>query len=599
MTRVTQNRKYYSGMAIGDLSSITTASYARTSTRQTDLEIASAGVDRARSWSCWVRWSNIRTNSQRVYNVTNTDNTQLQYALFLISSDNQTVANNARLRFSTFTNLSNVMEIQSSPVTLRNRYYHIVVTYTGSEVNTGLVIYVNGVVDPAPVRTTTGTYTGGLNNSTLRFKIGHETDAAAMIGDVAHMAIWNRVLTSGEVSELYNNGIVRANASSSFYADIVSDWPLTTNGNSLTNSNYNLTETSGSGISYVNHAFPFRVQDQALSFKRATVGNTRYMAFGNLLRKDATTVSWFGYSGTAHPGTADARIDRIDFDLTTFTASAPVTGVIDDGTYSMSGVSCGIDDNGHIHVFAARYNIGGAAFVDARHYKSTDGGATFDSGEVFATTRPRFEFYGRMIAGFAAGEFFVPFYEHTSAVTWTISVFKTTDNWATHSKIQVYDGTAPTIGESAIVNLGNVSGNNTLMILARQNGANYGIYRILSTDGGATWGSPSLTNLASTSASGSNCEICVTDNGKVAVFYMDRVDDYAYISKDNTIADIVASPTAFKTGRLVLRSYSADVTNILGYQGILNIGNGNVLAVTSLEFSTSRADLYFGMGSVY
>jgi hypothetical protein len=48
--------------------------YARVSTRQTALEIASAGVDQTRSWSCWARFSNLVPNSQTIFSVTNDTN---------------------------------------------------------------------------------------------------------------------------------------------------------------------------------------------------------------------------------------------------------------------------------------------------------------------------------------------------------------------------------------------------------------------------------------------------------------------------------------------------------------------------------------------
>lgn len=594
MTKVTQNRKYYNGLAIGLTNH--NGSYMRVSARQTALECAAAGVDRTTSWSCWLRFSNIRNNNQRVFNVSNADSSNNQYAFFLIGTDNTNATNNGKARFTLFTNNSNVIEIQTSLVFNKNRNYHIVITYTGSEASSGLKIYINGVEDASAVKTTTGTYTGGNNQADLRFKIGHETSAASMLGDVRELTIWDEALTSTEVTELYNNGIVKEASLMSFYASkIISYWPLKTDNTSIQNSAFNLSvDSSGAdplGVQY--GRFSFNVNDIGLSFKRVSPTSTRYLSFGNVVRKNASTVSWFGFSGTAHPGTSDAYTVRIDLDIDNFTAGSPVI-IIDDATYSMSGIAGGKDSNGDIHLFGARYNIGGAVFVDARYYKSTDNGDTFVFQRAFSTSRPRFEFYGQMVPGFAAGEYFVPFFEHTSATTWTVSVFKTTDYWATETKIQVFDGTSPKLGEACIWNCGN----NRLLMLSRQEGDTHGIWQVTSSDGGATWSTPVRTNLTATTSAAANAELCQTDNGKLCAIFMDRALDLCYTSKDNNIDTVFNDPTAWRTPVYRLLSYSADSTGILGYPNIINIGNGNVLAICGFELSASRADLVWGIGSV-
>lgn len=582
---VIQGRQQYSGAAFGS----TTTAFLQATTRQTDLEIANATVDRARSYSCWVRFSNIRYNNQRVFNISNADNAIQQLNFFLIAQDNQTVGTNSKARFVVYTDNSNFMYIQSSAEILKNRYYHFAITYTGSEANTGLKLYINGVEDVSATRLTTGTYTGGINHADLRFKVGHQIDLSTMGGNIRDLAIWNRVLTSGEITQLFNSGVPRLNSAATFYSDIVADWPLQVNGSSPQNVNYILAST---GVTYAANFLSFSTTDAPLSFRRTEIGNTRYVAFPALVRLNSTTARVYVRSGTTH--LANGKIISQDINYVTGVASAPADRIVD-ATYDLRGGSAGIDDNGDIHVFSSRYNTGTDTFVDARHYVSTDGGNTFDAGEVFANSRPRFNFYGKVVAGFSAGEFFVPFFEHTSSTTFTVSVFKTTDNWATHSKIQVYDGTGFSIAEPAILNVGN----NTLLMLCRQNNSPYGIYQLQSTDGGNTWSAPALTNLASALATGSNCDVSIAANGKLVVSLMDRSDDYAYVSKDNLITTILSDPLAWNTPGAILRSYTTDSLNILGYLCSLNVGNGNILVVGSLEFSSNRADLYFGIGSPY
>lgn len=81
-------------------------------------------------------------------------------------------------------------------------WYHIVITWKASTSKANL--YVNGAVQTE--KTTSGVT--NLKNSTATFAVGSDSDLAANLGDglVDEVGVWNRVLTTSEVSGLYGSG---------------------------------------------------------------------------------------------------------------------------------------------------------------------------------------------------------------------------------------------------------------------------------------------------------------------------------------------------------------------------------------------------------
>lgn len=574
-----------SGKALHRNCAFGNATWLATSARQVDLEPSVAGVDRARSYSLWLRVTNTSRDQQnRIFGVAeNTGNTSGMVFSMIPSSDNTGVGQ--KYRFRLITSPTDLIYIQSEHVQPRNRWQHIVVTYTGSEANTGFEMYINGIKESNPTRNLTGTYTGMANNSNFRFKVANHESTNSGTFAIRDFCAWDKALSDAEVTELYNDGYPVDITSVSFYANIVAHWPFTSDINCVNNATYNFSQT-GSNTSFITSDLDPR--DKRISFRRATDVNTRYVAFGGLVRKDANTVSWFGRSGTSH--VLGGKIVRIDFDIATETASAPVD-VITDGTYDLRGGSVGIDDNGHIHVFISRYNGGADTFIDTGMYTSTDGGDTFGGLEAFETTYSRYNFYGQHTKGDTAGEFFVPFFEH-NGTDFLVSLFKTTDNWATHSKITVYSGTTQ-MTEPALINLGN--GN--MLIVARRNNSPYGLFAFLSTDGGDTWGSPTLTNLAGTGGP-SNVEMIITKSGKLSAFMTDRSGAWITQSLSNRIDSRISNPANWVDTSNFVQSYATDSYPVLGYPSAYTLDDGRVLIVFSAEFSSSRADLYFGIGSL-
>jgi len=85
-----------------------------------------------------------------------------------------------------------------------NTWYNIAVTYDGSGNNSGLKIYVNGVL-PTQTLDPVGTYVG-MSNTTSPFTIGSfENGVDDFDGKIDEVHVWkNRELTSAEVLDIYN-----------------------------------------------------------------------------------------------------------------------------------------------------------------------------------------------------------------------------------------------------------------------------------------------------------------------------------------------------------------------------------------------------------
>jgi len=88
-------------------------------------------------------------------------------------------------------------------------WYFIVATYDGSESETGLHIYINGVDDSA-TQTESGTYVA-MSNTTTNVLIGSYLSGGVKIGNfsdkIDNLAMFSDELAASEVTDLYNTGV--------------------------------------------------------------------------------------------------------------------------------------------------------------------------------------------------------------------------------------------------------------------------------------------------------------------------------------------------------------------------------------------------------
>lgn len=554
---------------------------ANVSTRQTVLEPSTAGVDHAMSWSVWICPSNVGTQLMRVFGVCETAANNQQYALQL-NLQNTTTSINQKLRFILFTDGSNFINIDTQTIFLRNRWTHVVVTYDGSESNTGLEMYINGVLQTVD-RQATGTYTGARNSANLRFMAGAVFGSSGRYrGDMKDLAVWDNELDQTKVTELFNNGLPIDVTTVSFYgSDIVAYWQMDTDTVCTNSATFNLGTVTGITTRNV----PVGPDFKKLSIFKATVANANYVAFGGMFKNGPNKFDIQLRSGTTH--LANGNIVKISLNSSTLAVTGPIT-VIDDPTVDLRGGSAGIID-GKVMVFSSRFT-GPGTFHNINRYESTDGliGETFGAATVMPTTETAYNFYGKVAETYTNGEFVVPMFEN-DGTNYEINLFHR--NLAgTWTKSNVWTGTTEKYVEAAICRTG---GNSWVMLMRSE--ASSGLFMTFSTDDRASWSTPAATGLGSSGRA--NADMCLDPDGNLIVIYMDRGTDSIYITAGNVIADIIADPTDWNTSSQVFLSYTTDSLGICGYPMIERDGFYYAIAF-SAEFSSSVTDLYLGYGII-
>lgn len=573
---------------------ITGTARANIALRQTALEPSVAGVDKPYSWSCWLRVSNIGTAIQRIFSNSLTAAGTFQYTL-TIREQTSAASVNQKLQFALFTDGSNAINIFSSKKFLKQRWTHVVITYDGSETAAGLKMYLNGVEDTAANKTTSGTYTGAFNNSSLRVQLGHIFTTNRLRGNLRDMCCWNAELSSADVSELYVNTADPGHpidvTSVSFYAtDIAAYWPLHTDFTSPQSANY--TFGTVTGITFGSR--PLSSLYPSFSVQNARIGNTRYIAFGTVLKNGNKINGWIG-SGTSH--VVDTPIDKFVFDTSNISVDTPVTwtdNVLNDLPDGLRGAQVG-NVNGDLFLFTSQYDDVGLAFNDFGRYVATDGIV----GEAFGAftsmelpdTGESINAYGNCIAGDDAGEYFVAYHEYTVA-SQTISVWHTTDNGANWSKVSCFTGDSTKgYNEPCIIKVGV----DTYVMLVREQ-AGACISCSVTTDNFATCSTPVNTGLSTGTGMAA---MCLDDDGNIVAIYADRGDGYVKISLANVVADVLADPTDWNAGSSVFKTID-ETNNILGYPFIVNMGSGFFAAGWSSEQnppSATRTDFFVGYGA--
>ena len=101
-----------------------------------------------------------------------------------------------------------------------NNWYHVACTYDGLGSANGISLYINGS-EVIGTRSSGGSYTA--MHSSSQFAVGKRDLSVNFIGAIDEVAVYSDELTAGEVSTLYNNGIVTP-ARELLTTNLVSDW---------------------------------------------------------------------------------------------------------------------------------------------------------------------------------------------------------------------------------------------------------------------------------------------------------------------------------------------------------------------------------------
>ncbi len=104
---------------------------------------------------------------------------------------------NGNLKARLSSNGTALTSVIATTVLTTGTWYHVAVVYDGTDIR----LYLNGSLDCTPV-----SYSSGIYNSTADFCIGIASDKTShtINGVVDDVAVWNRALTTSEITALYN-----------------------------------------------------------------------------------------------------------------------------------------------------------------------------------------------------------------------------------------------------------------------------------------------------------------------------------------------------------------------------------------------------------
>lgn len=550
--------------------------YANLTTRIVNLEPSVSGVDTSYTWMFWIRPSNLKPDSNRIMVCGPLVNSNFSYVIGLNPMSSQ--VGNGALLISMQTSSGNSIGRYTSFPLKRGRVSHVAITYSGSEANTGIKIYINGVEDTSSVVTSAGTYTGLANDSNARIQFSPVfSSALAFGGDLKDFCFFkNFEANSTQVTEAYNSGVPGTVTSLSYYGSITAYYPFATDLTCTNNAGLNL----GSSTNVATRSSNFGTSYESMSFANAYTSNSRYLAFG-ALAEVGTEIRIYQRSGATH--LTDGLIVKMVLNETTGLFSAPVT-VVDDATALMSSAGGQIDNK--IVVGSAKFN--GTVFTELDRWESTDGlvGETFGSAISMTPDLAGYNWYGPVMKRPGVHEWWIAEPEATSTTNYRINFWKT--DGTTWTKVTAWTG-APgnAYGEPAGLWLDTMT-----MIVVLRSETVAGLHYMVTRDGGATWSTPVTMSLGTGIC---NAALCLDPNGNIVMVWMSRGTDLLYATVGNVPATILATPTAWNASSAIFKSYSTDSLGMLGYPSVVRKG-WNYYIATSSEFSSSRADQMIGIG---
>jgi len=158
-----------------------------------------AGSDEAFSFSAWVRPTTATGSVQNIIGRIDSS-TSVEWGSFFNPSGLATFVlykNNAS--FGTY------ILGQAGTAYTQNDWLHVVGTYDGGEASSGINVYLDGVNETS-TQSGAGSYTG-MSNTPANLEIGNRGNGNfGLIGDMDNVRVYDRELTTDEVTELYNEG---------------------------------------------------------------------------------------------------------------------------------------------------------------------------------------------------------------------------------------------------------------------------------------------------------------------------------------------------------------------------------------------------------
>ncbi len=148
--------------------------------------------------SAWVKTSTTGSDQIVVAKTDGLANTDNGWALYIQAGD--------QMRMKIMDGSGNALQVLGTTPISDGEWHHVVGVYSGSALESGLSVWIDGVeTTNASATAITATM---VNNFDVT--IGAESDTGASItGQIQHAAIWNRKLSAGEITHLFNNGTPR------------------------------------------------------------------------------------------------------------------------------------------------------------------------------------------------------------------------------------------------------------------------------------------------------------------------------------------------------------------------------------------------------
>lgn len=163
----------------------------------TTFSFGDASTDNPFSYSFWMYADDVTNTGLIAKDATS----KMEYHILISSSD--------YLRFRLYDNSTSAYiqsQINATVTSWEGSWKHIVATYDGDSAANGLTIYVDG---SSATQTTSdsGTYTA-MENTTAALNMGRsERGSQYFDGKIDEVSLWDKELSSAEVTSLYNSGV--------------------------------------------------------------------------------------------------------------------------------------------------------------------------------------------------------------------------------------------------------------------------------------------------------------------------------------------------------------------------------------------------------
>lgn len=215
-----------------------------------------------------------------------------------------------RIEFSLYTSggVTNFLRARSTVALSAGQWYHVICTYDGSQTFAGMKIYFNGVLS-SQTSQGAGTYTGMTTYSTSNVTLGNVAKASnssvSLKGYCNQLSVWSRVLSQGDITNMYNSGSPKRYRSLSNPSFFETKYPILHRYGSFlfaTDGGSNLLYSSDNGVTWFTKAWGAQYSG-GLPTKDYGVTCARVFSNGYLMFATAKTV-YYSTDGLANINTS-------------------------------------------------------------------------------------------------------------------------------------------------------------------------------------------------------------------------------------------------------------------------------------------------------